>query len=317
MDERILFITGTRIGDAILSAGALEHLIETRPRARFTIACGPPAAALFARLPRLERVIVMEKRRNGGHWLALWRACVGLEWDLCVDLRGSWTTRFLRARARRIWRPASTPLPKADEAARVLGLADTPAPRIHWGPAEEAVADRLLPAGRPVLALGPGANWSGKRWPAARFAALARALLEGPLAGACVFLAAGPDERDAAPAAAADLPAGTAVIDAGIGLPLLETAACLARARLFVGNDSGLMHLAAAAGAPTLGLFGPTDERLYAPVGRLAASVRGPDSFEALTREPPRHGEGEERMAGLTVEAAFEAARALLARSAA
>lgn len=317
MDERILFITGTRIGDAILSTGALEHLIETWPEARFTIACGPPAAPLFARLPRLERVIVMEKRRNGGHWLALWRACAGVEWDLCVDLRGSWTTRFLRARGRRIWRPAHHPLPKAEEAARLLGLSAAPAPRIHWAAPEEAVAAALLPPDRPVLALGPGANWSGKRWPAARFSALARRLLEGPLAGGAVFLAAGPDEREAALAAGADLPAGTPVIDAGIGLPLLETAACFGRARLFVGNDSGLMHLAAAAGAPTLGLFGPTDERLYAPVGRHAASVRGPDSFEALTRTPPRHGEGEERMESLSVDAVLEAALGLLARSAA
>ena len=56
-------------------------------------------------------------------------------------------------------------------------------------------------------------------------------------------------------------------------LSVPEAAACLARAALFVGNDSGLMHLAAAAGAPTLGLFGPTDAAEYAPSGRRAAAT--------------------------------------------
>ena len=56
-------------------------------------------------------------------------------------------------------------------------------------------------------------------------------------------------------------------------LSLPEAAAVLARSALFVGNDSGLMHLAAAAGAPTLGLFGPTPASEYAPVGRRARAV--------------------------------------------
>jgi heptosyltransferase-3 len=58
-------------------------------------------------------------------------------------------------------------------------------------------------------------------------------------------------------------------------LSLPEVAACLARAALFVGNDSGLMHLAAAAGAPTLGLFGPTDATEYGPAGARARAVVG------------------------------------------
>ena len=62
-------------------------------------------------------------------------------------------------------------------------------------------------------------------------------------------------------------------IDLAGRLTLPEAAACLARCRLFVGNDSGLMHLAAAAGAATLGLFGPTPASEYAPSGRCAEAV--------------------------------------------
>jgi ADP-heptose:LPS heptosyltransferase len=61
-------------------------------------------------------------------------------------------------------------------------------------------------------------------------------------------------------------------------LSLPEIAAFLSRSSLFVGNDSGLMHLSAAAGTPTLGLFGPTNAAEYAPAGRRAVALTGPDA---------------------------------------
>ena len=60
-------------------------------------------------------------------------------------------------------------------------------------------------------------------------------------------------------------------------LTLPEVSACLTRASLFIGNDSGLMHMAAAAGAPTIGLFGPTPAGIYGPTGRAAIAVIGQD----------------------------------------
>ena len=74
---KILFITATRIGDAVLTTGLLDHLIKTYPDARVTVAAGPVAAPLFAATPGVERVLPMEKRRYGGHWLALWSEAIG------------------------------------------------------------------------------------------------------------------------------------------------------------------------------------------------------------------------------------------------
>jgi ADP-heptose:LPS heptosyltransferase len=84
---------------------------------------------------------------------------------------------------------------------------------------------------------------------------------------------------------------------------LPEAGACLARCVLFVGNDSGLMHLAASAGVPTLGLFGPTPASEYAPAGRLTAV--------ALADGPP----GAAAMADLSVDTVLRAAAQLLARA--
>src|SRR5205085_8020560 len=140
--------------------------------------------------------------------------------------------------------------------ARLFDLAPPPAPKLWTLPEHERAADRLLPPGPPVLAIGPAANWRGKQWRGERFAALAERLVAsgGPLPGARVTVLAAAHER----AQAAPLLAQGGAIDLVGKTDLLTAAAVLRRAALFIGNDTGLMHIAAAVGAPTLGLFGPS-----------------------------------------------------------
>ncbi|MEJ0049523.1 MAG: glycosyltransferase family 9 protein [Rhodospirillales bacterium] len=172
---RILFITATRLGDAVLSTGLLAHLLRTYPEARFTVACGPVAAGVFARMPRLERLLIVDKRRFDLHWATLWAACVGTRWDLAVDLRGSALTLLLPARRRAIMRGGRRPGHRLTHLAGTLGLADPPLP-VAWIAAEDhATAATLLPGTTPLIALAPTANWADKIWPPDRFVALFRA----------------------------------------------------------------------------------------------------------------------------------------------
>jgi hypothetical protein len=136
--------------------------------------------------------------------------------------------------------------------AAVRGLDPPPLP-VAWTSAEDrARAALLLPAGQPIIGLGPTANWAPKVWPAERFAALFRALRSGPLPGAIPAVFAGPSDAERAMAAPL-LAALPDAVDLVGRLSLPEVAGCLARCDVFIGNDSGLMHLAAAAGAPSLG----------------------------------------------------------------
>lgn len=269
---RILFITATRLGDAVISTGLLDHLIRTHPRARFTIVCGPVAAGLFQHMPHLERVIVMTKKRHDLHWLDLWKQCVGTRWDLVVDLRGSAISLLLGTRARHIMRGGRRPGRRVEHVAAVLGLAPAPSP-VVWTTAEErADAAGFLGEGL-VIAFAPTANWSGKVWPSENFIAVWQALKEAlPEARLAVFYGPGQQERDMA----APVLAIPETIDAGGRFSLAQTAAMLARCRLFIGNDSGLMHLAAATGIPTLGLFGPSRSSEYGPTGARAEWIAAP-----------------------------------------
>src|SRR5450631_876349 len=99
---RILFVTATRIGDAVLSTGLLSHVVERFAGARLTIAAGPVAAPLFEAVPGLEQVLVVTKQRWGLHWLALYARVARHRWDLVVDLRGSALAWTLRAGERRV-----------------------------------------------------------------------------------------------------------------------------------------------------------------------------------------------------------------------
>lgn len=316
---RILFVTATRIGDAVLSTGLLDHLIRSHAGARVTVACGPAAAGLFAHLPGLERVIPMAKRGLGGHWWGLWRRVVTTRWDLAVDLRGSALAWLIRARRRAVMGRRWQDRPRLAQIGAVFGLDPPPAPVVWTAAAERARAVRLIPPGPPVIGLGPTANWRGKVWPAERFVALydRLAAADGPLPGAHVAVFAGPGEAEAALAAPvlAALPRGR-TIDLVGRLTLTEAAACLARCALFVGNDSGLMHLAAAAGAPTLGLFGPSPVEQYAPTGRFTAVARTRIPMRDLVSAPGfDHRTTGSLMGSLPVEDAFAAACGLLARA--
>jgi len=307
---RLLFITSTRVGDAILSTGLLDHLIGRHPGARVTVACGPAAAPLFEAVPGLERIIVLRKMVCSLHWPQLWAATSGRVWDALVDLRGSPMSYVLAARRRlRIGRALPTEH-RVQQLARVLGLADDPPPPRLWINGEhESQARRLIPDGAPVLAIGPTANWRAKTWPAENFARLIERLTSpsGILPGGRVAIFGRDDERPSALGLIESIPEDKRIDLVGrIELPAIS--ACFRRSALYVGNDSGLMHLAAASGVPTLGLFGPSPAFRYAPWGPSCAVAQTRIPFEDIFPIDFDHRNSESLMGSLGVDLAVDAA---------
>ena len=148
--------------------------------------------------------------------------------------------------------------------------AEWPLPQLVVPDAEvSAWRDRrgLASDGRPIVALCPGAVGRGKRWPTENFAELARALTAQ---GAAIWVLGGPNET---PLAAQIVSAAGPLARDLTSDDLRNAILALATADTAVSNDSGLMHVAAAIGTPTVGLFGPTSPRLWAPLNTLAAIV--------------------------------------------
>lgn len=239
-------------------------------------------------------------------------------WGLIVDLRGSRISDLLMRQRRAVHKPGGPPVHKVEEAARLLKLEDNPPPPTIYTNAEvEAEAAALTRGKGPILAIGPAANWVGKTWPAERFTQLARALLgpDGPLAGGRLMILGGPADK-AAGVAVRGAVGKERLIDLTGRVDLLTAYAALKHARIYIGGDSGLMHLAAAAGVPTLGLFGPSDERLYAPWGTNTRTIRGPRNFEDIRARDPQLNHAVCHMMDLTVPRVVAAAKALIADTA-
>ena len=297
-EPRVLFVTSNRIGDCVISSGVIREISRQLPGARITVACGRPPAPFFRSAPGVERVVILDKKKFAGHWIDLWKQVWRTRWDMVIDIRGSALAFQLRAKRRRVYhRGLETGVPKVEMVSRMMDAARNLDPELFIDDRARAEAAAVLdpqltagPGPGPILALAPIAHQPGKSWPADRWGQLVERLKAEPrFAGWRFMLVGGPgDHPPAAPALAA---AGDLGIDfVGKG-DILASAAAIDRAALFVGNDSGLMHVAAAAGRPTLGLFGPTQWWLYGPWGPKTRTVASNETrgefapIEALTVE--------------------------------
>jgi heptosyltransferase-1 len=165
-------------------------------------------------------------------------------------------------------------------ASAVAGDALTPAaPWLPVDVAAEAWADRMLPSGgsQPAVVINPGAGWGAKRWPAERYAVVAKGLADR---GLHVLVNAGPGEEALADAIAQ----GTGGAAAPLTCSLAQLIALTRRIALCVGGDTGPLHLACALGRPVVGIYGPTDPSRNGPFGTRFRVLRSPESRRDHTR---------------------------------
>jgi heptosyltransferase-2 len=144
----------------------------------------------------------------------------------------------------------------------------------------------------PLIGVQPGASGEDKRWPIERMAALSDALIEKHRAR--IVIIGGPDERNAADILLRHMKYPVACDTTGEKLP--ETCGIMAQLRLYIGNDTGLNHIAAAVGCPTVCLFGPTVHQKWGRSWHPHRVVASPDGT----------------MAGIIVDAALSAVEGLL-----
>jgi heptosyltransferase-2 len=190
---------------------------------------------------------------------------------------------------------------------------DWPLPQLLVPEAEvEAWRERhgFLADGRPVVAFAPGAVGAGKAWPVEHYAELARLLTAE---GAAVWILGGPGETALAAQIAA---AGGRHVHNLTGEDLRNAILALAAANAAVTNDSGLMHVAAAIGTPTIAIFGPTSPWHWKPLNPIAAILEPPGDEEARQRArlEGNPAVAHRRTADVAVGSVLDAVRTELAR---
>lgn len=280
----ILVLMTYGLGDAVLATGCLRALREAYPQAKIDAVVGPRSREIVATLPYFDELHFLDNplyrlldgRRAG---FAAARAVTAelrrRRYDVCLDLLGdlpncwfAWRTGARRRVAHDSMGGGfflTDPVPRDParkkqsevmaEALAPLGIAQARPLEIFRSDEDEAAATQVLAGSgdAPLVVVAPGALLPAKKWPAAYFARLLDLLREKTPVRA-VLIGSPADARAAASTAAATT--GPVLNQCG-KLRLTQTVALIARARLFVGNDSGLTHVAAAAGVPVAQIFGP------------------------------------------------------------
>lgn len=284
-------MTQTNIGDVVLSTVLLDRLMETYPDATFDIVAGGRSVDLFEAMPNLGELVPVVKKKRHGHYMDIWKKLFKYKYDLTVDLRGTGLTYFLRSKKRIVFNSKDKQTHKAVQMANLWPM-DKPLKQRVWvdETTKREVSEKIEKHGKSILlGVGPTANWIGKTWPQRYFAILANRLikLEGfENAKFVVFGAA--HEKKWVEDFLAHIPENRCIDLVG-KTTLTEAYAWMSNLDGFLGNDSGLSHLAAASGVPTFTLFGPTRENLYAPVALKGGTIVAPERAEVnLEPEAPK-----------------------------
>ncbi len=276
--QRLLFITLSNIGDVVLTTPALLALHQAWPDAVVDIVADRRSSDVLKHCPFVGEVFHRDKGAGiKAHW-SLLKQLRHRRYDAIVDLRTDFLPWLLRAdlRSAKWLSPKASGHAVQRHVAALLpimpSLQHIPDPQVWTNPAAEEWAGlQLKPFIGHVLAIAPGANWAPKCWPLASYITLAQRLT--PEFDALVIFGS-PTEAEAAQA-----------IERAVALPVLNLAgkttlpqavAALSYCHAFVGNDSGLGHLAAACRVPTLSIFGPGHPARYRPWGSLAAVICAP-----------------------------------------
>lgn len=295
--ERILVIKLRYLGDVLLSTPVLASLRAAFPGAFLSVLVNPGTEPMIETNPYLDEVLIVERSASPVRQVRFALALHRGRFDLVIDLtdadRAAILSRITGADIRvgfnreGRWRGRlythvvpvpQQPIPMIRQnlmALEVLGIpVSESAPLLRVRPADEETAGAALGAievgpGEPFVAVHPGARWWFKSWPARRFAGLID-YVQGKLGMKAVLLG-GDQEREIAEAILGQV--GTEVRSLVGRLGLLELAAVLRRATLFVGNDNGPMHIAAAMGTPVVGLFGLSDPKVWGPAGQGHATL--------------------------------------------
>ncbi len=296
--KKILVFSFSFIGDAVLSTAVIQPLRFHYSNTHFTFLVGPSAFDLLANDPQIDDTVVYDNR--GAHAglkgrLKLIHILRSKGYDLVINLRDSFAARCIGAEH---WG-----LVRGDRERHAVirylevlsrhGVGTMGAsPRLQLTEAERAAARTFLAGAgvaseRLLIGIHPGGNWDYKLWCAEKYAQLATALSKEK--GVSILLFAGPNERELQLQVAdmMDVPASLVETE-----DLREVAALIAACDVYIGNDTGPMHIAAAVGTPVVALFGSTDHVRSGPYGENHIVVQSGIDLGCNPCHPGRHPGG-------------------------
>jgi len=273
---KILFICSNLIGDTILSSGAIKYFIDQNKEAKLTFVVGPTAAPLLKNYNNIENIIIFKKRKFNLHWFDIFQKTYNVKWDIVVDFRSSVISYLLRNNKKYIFKKNHN-IHHIEQLNSSFGF-NCSNLLIPTSDDEKNKADEDLDSSFKHIVIFPGGNWDPKLWSADNFNVTMKLLLEKFHKIKFILVGSLKEKNkfynEIIKGIKEDL-----IIDL-FGFNLTLTSAYMKKSDMFIGNDSGLMHLAVANKLRVISLFGPTDDNVYGPYGEGNIVVRTSESLE-------------------------------------
>ena len=278
--KKILVFSFSFIGDAVLSTSVIQPLRKHFPDVHITFLVGPRAFDLFAAAPNIDATVVYDNRGEHAGWkgrLHLIKTLRLGRFDLVVNLRDSLTARCIGAQHWGMARGDSNrhAVTRYLEVLQRHGVDTANAhPRLELTEAERTAARCFLVAAglaseRLLIGIHPGGNWEYKLWGGKNYADIASILVEK--LNVAILLFAGPNERELQTQVAEMMDAPPILVQTD---NLRHLAALISMCDVYIGNDTGPMHIAAAVDTPVVALFGSTNPIRSGPYGEIHTVVQ-------------------------------------------
>lgn len=254
------FILESALGDALLTTGIIDKL-KDEPS---IIAATSRSIEMFRDLPNLHKLFSLARKPFKKQYFDIWREVKRHPLNHLIDLRRTGFRYILKANhkfTRSIFHTGESLIPRVLQFSEDMGSKEPLHPTI-WISNERLSRVQGLLQGRPIFSVSPIAHWIGKQWPMEHFCRLLSTFCKTyPEAQIAVFAA--PHEEKHMEPLLNIIPQDQIIKT--FGWHLLDIAALIKSSCLFIGNDSGLMHMSAAVNTPTLALFGPSYEGASGP----------------------------------------------------
>jgi ADP-heptose:LPS heptosyltransferase len=307
--RNILVIDFGQLGDVVMSLPALRAIREKFPRAKITVAVGKPGKELLNLCGYANEILEVDRvaLRDGPTLISIGRIAKFVsqirkqKFDFVIDLHSYYETNilgFLSGASHRLYSRRENrsldflanfkPQPARESTAahlvdryldmlKPLGIENVPrTPVLKTSPPADKAVEEMLKKEKAqsrelLVGMFPGAGNASRVWPLEKFAEVADHLIRNDRVRVIVF--AGPEERALVPRMQSVFPTGAIFFDR---LTIPQLASAQARLTLFISNDTGPAHIAAAVGTPVVVILDRPDLNSFTPVGEQNRFIGGP-----------------------------------------
>ena len=277
---KILIISSNLIGDTILSTGVVNYFHEKYPHAKFTFLVGPSAGQIYNNFPAKEKIILVKKRKFNLHWLTMYSKVSKINWDIVIDFRSSFISYFLDKKKKYIFKKNKN-LNHLEQLKLFFSI-NKLSLSVFTNKKEETEANHIISHEYKYIVLFPGGNWKPKIWPIENFNKLIQFLNDNFTNLKFIIVGSLKEKKIYFESIKKNFP-DNLFIDL-MGKSLTSTSAYMNKSNLFIGNDSGLMHLSVASNLKTIALFGPTNDKIYGHYNVNSFVIRTKESYEDFNK---------------------------------